>query len=183
MLAWGAVAILVTGCAAAATASGSPMMGGGMGMGYRASTLTCVPPVLPGSTVRVVVGDMGMSHMASGPAPLGAHMMLRATPISVPAGEVSMVVFNMGWRTHELVVLPLADDATAGHRAVGADGTVDESGSLGEASSSCAEGSGDGIVATSVGWISLTLPAGHYELLCNLPNHYAGGMYQELVVT
>jgi uncharacterized cupredoxin-like copper-binding protein len=24
---------------------------------------------------------------------------------------------------------------------------------------------------------------GHYELICNLPNHYADGMYQELVVT
>ena len=50
-------------------------------------------------------------------------------------------------------------------------------------SGSCAEGSGEGITATSVGWVTLNLPAGHYELLCNLPNHYADGMYQELVVT
>jgi len=29
----------------------------------------------------------------------------------------------------------------------------------------------------------VTLPPGRYELICNLPNHYADGMYQELVVT
>jgi len=27
------------------------------------------------------------------------------------------------------------------------------------------------------------LAPGRYELICNLPNHYADGMYQELVVT
>jgi hypothetical protein len=33
-------------------------------------------------------------------------MMLRAVPHTVPAGEVSLVAENMGWRTHELVILP-----------------------------------------------------------------------------
>ena len=88
----------------------------------------------------------------------------------------------MGWRTHELVILPLPAGAQAGQRVPGSDGKVDESGSLGEASASCAAGSGEGISAGAVGWTTVTLPAGRYELVCNLPNHYADGMRQELDV-
>jgi uncharacterized cupredoxin-like copper-binding protein len=82
-----------------------------------------------------------------------------------------------------MVVLPLAPGQAAGQRTAGSDGKVDETGSLGEASGSCAAGSGDGIQAGSVGWVTLNLPAGRYELICNLANHYANGMRQLLVVT
>jgi uncharacterized cupredoxin-like copper-binding protein len=34
-----------------------------------------------------------------------------------------------------------------------------------------------------VSWITLTLAPGHYELICNLPNHYADGMHQQILVT
>jgi uncharacterized cupredoxin-like copper-binding protein len=130
-----------------------------------------------------MLGDMGMTQMMSGTAPLGAHMMLRAAPATVPAGQVSLVVSNVGWRTHEVVILPLAAGAAAGQRVPGADGKVDETGSLGEVSNSCAAGVGDGITAGAVGWSTVTLAPGRYELVCNLQNHYANGMYQELVVT
>jgi len=110
-------------------------------------------------------------------------MMLRVTPATVPAGQVSLVVSNMGWRTHELVVLPLAAGASAGQRVPGTDGKVEETGSLGEVSNSCAAGAGDGITAGAVGWNIVTLPPGNYELVCNLENHYANGMYQALVVS
>lgn len=164
------------------------MMGGGSGMdggsGYNFSGLSCAaPPALPGATVTVTLGDMGMTQMMSGTAPLGATMMLRATPTSVTAGEVNLVVSNMGRRTHELVVLPLTAGGDAGQRVPGADGRVDEDGSLGEVSDSCAEGAGDGITASSIGWATLTLPVGRYELVCDLENHYSNGMYQELDVT
>lgn len=53
--------------------------------------------------------------------------------------------------------------------------------SLGESSN--AAGTGDGITSGRVGWTTVTLKPGHYELLCNLANHYADGMYQELIVT
>jgi uncharacterized cupredoxin-like copper-binding protein len=110
-------------------------------------------------------------------------MMLRATPVSVPAGQISLVVSNMGWRTHELVVLPLATGAAAGARVPDADGKVDETGSLAEVSNSCGEGTGDGIASGTAGWTTVTLPPGRYELLCNLQNHYANGMHQTLIVT
>ena len=133
--------------------------------------------------MTVMLADMGMTQMMGGTAPLGAHMMLRAIPATIPAGQTNFVAENMGWRTHELVILPLAASARVGQRVPGSDGKVDESGSLGEASASCAAGSGEGISAGAVGWTTVTLPAGRYELVCNLPNHYANGMRQELDVT
>ena len=36
--------------------------------------------------------------------------------------------------------------------------------------------------AAAVGWVTLQLTPGRYELVCNLKNHYANGMYQELDV-
>jgi uncharacterized cupredoxin-like copper-binding protein len=44
-------------------------------------------------------------------------------------------------------------------------------------------GTGEGIRAGTVGWTTLTLAAGRYELVCNLRNHYANGMHQQFLVT
>ena len=169
-----------------ATGMGGSRTGAGMGSvpGYQDAPLSCsAPDPLPGRTVAVALGDMGMSSMMGGDAPMGARMMLRATPSTVAAGQVSLVVSNLGWRTHEVVVLPLPAGAAAGQRVPQANGKIDETGALGEASNSCAGGSGQGITSGSVGWTTLTLAPGRYELVCNLKNHYANGMYQELVVT
>src|SRR6266700_2744538 len=111
------------------------------------------------------------------------HPMFSATRLTFPAGTVSLVAENMGWRTHELEILPLAAGEQAGQRVPGPDGTVDETGSLGEASTSCGAGAGQGIRAGTVSWITLTLAPGRYELICNLPNHYADGMHQEILAT
>lgn len=152
--------------------------------GYMYSPLTCTAPQsLPGTLVRVSLGDMDMTRMMGGIAPMGAVMMLQASPATVPAGQITLTASNMGSRTHELIILPLAAATSAGQRASGADGEVSETGSLGEASSSCTAGHGEGIKAGTVGWVTLSLPAGHYELVCNLQNHYADGMHQELIVT
>jgi uncharacterized cupredoxin-like copper-binding protein len=113
---------------------------------------------------------------------MGSHMMLRAVPATVLAGKVGFVVGNMGWRTHEMV-LPLAPGQAAGQRVACADGKVDETGSLGEASASCAAGSGEGIKAGAVSWVTLDLPPGRYELLCDIRNHYANGMHQLFAVS
>ncbi|WP_081920290.1 hypothetical protein [Terrabacter tumescens] len=192
-----AAGVVLAGCSTT-TVSMTPgsgmgsVMGGGMN-GLRATPtpgahlaapLSCAAPTdLAAERVMVTLVDMGMSRMMGGVAPMGSHMLLSAAPTTVRTGRVSIVVDNTGWRTHELVVLPLAPGAEAGQRVVRSDGTVDEAGSLGEASASCAAGEGDGITSGSVGWVTLTLPPGHYELVCNLQNHYASGMRQELVVT
>jgi uncharacterized cupredoxin-like copper-binding protein len=165
-----------------ASSTGAGMMGGGAGYHF-ARVICSAPRSLPGRIVDVTLADMGMMRMMGGTAPLGAHMLLRVSPATIPAGQISVVASNMGWRTHELVILPLAAAAAAGQRVPGVDGKVAETGSLGEASHSCGSGTGHGITSGAVGWTTLTLPPGRYELICNLPNHYADGMYQELVVT
>ncbi len=61
------------------------MMGGQAG--YHFSRLSCSAPVsLPGPTVTVVLADMGMTTMMGGDAPMGARMMLHATPGVVAPG-------------------------------------------------------------------------------------------------
>jgi uncharacterized cupredoxin-like copper-binding protein len=108
---------------------------------------------------------------------------------TVAHGQVSLLAFNGGTVNHEFVVLPLPENQIVGTRALGDDGKVDEAGSLGEASRTCAAGSGDGIapgasswVALTLPWVALTLPPGRYEVVCNLPGHYAAGMYAQLTV-
>lgn len=110
-------------------------------------------------------------------------MRLQATPLTGPAGTISLIVPNVGWRTHELVILPLATGAVAGQRVAGSDGKVSESGSVGEASSSCASGAGTGLTSGSVGWVTVTLATGRYELVCNLPNHYTDEMHVQLTIS
>ncbi|MFD8078278.1 sulfocyanin-like copper-binding protein [Streptomyces sp. NPDC059718] len=92
-------------------------------------------------------------------------------------------VFNAGALTHEAVVLPLPASQAVGEWPIGAQGRIAETGSLGEASRSCGAGEGDGITSGTMAWTTLRLQPGRYELVCNLPGHYAAGMYTELDVT
>lgn len=127
-------------------------------------------------------GDGGMMNQGDWRYFPRGMMRVLASTNSVPAGVVSLVVTNTGFLTHELVVLPLVAGQQPGTRTVGSDGNVDETGSLGEAAATCRAGEGDGIAADSTGWVTLHLPAGRYELVCNLPGHYAAGRYTELDV-
>jgi uncharacterized cupredoxin-like copper-binding protein len=141
-------------------------------------TVSCPVPQQTGTTLDVTVTDGGDSMM--GQAPMMATM--RVTPRSVPAGQISFVVSNGGVLVHEMVVLPLPSDGP-GTRPTGTDGKIDESQSLGEASRSCASNTGDGIAPGSVGWTTMTLKPGRYELVCDEPWHYAAGMFDVLTVT
>jgi uncharacterized cupredoxin-like copper-binding protein len=170
-----ASALVLTGCVPVDQQGGPGMM---HGRGASVVRSSCVPDVERGSSVAVMLADGGMVRRMH-----GSRAVLRVLPSAVPSGEVTLVATNMGRRTHELVVLPLAPGAVVGQRPQRADGSVDEAGSLGEASAPCAEGAGDGLPAGSVGWVTLELPAGRYEVVCNLPHHYAAGMVDELVVT
>jgi len=149
----------------------------------------CAAPTLAGAVVDVTLADMGgMMGGQYGPGQMmGGRWrgMARVfvSPDTVRAGTVSLRVVNHGALTHELVVLPLPAGQAIGTRPISADGQVDETGSLGEASRSCGAGEGDGISAGATGWVTLSLQPGRYELLCNLPGHYAAGMYAQLDVT
>ena len=169
---WPVIALIAAAAVAAGLAVTAVAGPGPWYAPWGASRTTCTAPSLPGRVVNVTVTDM-----------MGAMMGVLATPISVPAGTVSLRVTNTGTLTHELVVLPLAAGQPPGSRPVGPDRTVSEAGSLGEASATCAAGHGDGIAPGAASWVTLTLRPGRYELICNLPGHYARGMYTELDVS
>lgn len=177
-------AAVALGALGGSTSSLPPMMAGS-----GPSTSGSLPgpspelPRLAGAVVKVSLTDSG------GPMGEGTGMMhpgamgLSMDRITVPHGTVSVLVTNDGSVSHEVVILPLSGAQVAGARPFGANARVDETGSLGEASKSGGQGEGEGIAAGAVGWVSVTLAPGRYELVCNLPGHYVSGMYGELTVT
>ena len=82
-----AASLTLAGCTSSnAPGPGMGMMGGGSV--YHYSKLTCMAPLdLPGRAINVTLGDMGMTQMMGGSAPLGARMMLRAAPRTLAAGD------------------------------------------------------------------------------------------------
>jgi uncharacterized cupredoxin-like copper-binding protein len=110
-------------------------------------------------------------------------MGLKADHITVPHGIVTFRVTNAGAVSHEMVILPLAASQTVGTRPFDGEAKIDEVGSLGEASKSGGEGSGEGIEPGASGRMTVTLAPGQYELVCNLMGHYVSGMYSKLTVT
>ena len=155
--------------------AGHPGMGGAVN---HAGACAVPTPPAASTVVTVVLSDMGMVADPTREAPVGAAMVLHATPATVPAGRVTFVALNHGRRTHELVVLTDGSASTAGTRPVGPGGRIDETGSLGEASADCAAGGGEGVPPGSASWFTVDLGPGSYELVCNLPNHYRDGMHQ-----
>lgn len=147
----------------------------------------CRAPTLSGEVVDASLADM--SGMMGGRGQGGwrrwhaGMMRVAVTPSAVLSGTVSLRVTNTGYLAHEVVVLPLAAGQSAGTRPVHADGTVNEADSLGEVAADCGGAGDEGISPSGgVGWTTLTLPNGRYEVLCNLPGHYRAGMYAELNV-
>ncbi len=164
---------------------------------------TCRAPNLPGSTLDVTLADMGgmmngrmpawrngqlmpggpgMMGSMPGETPFARMMTVMVNPAGTSSGTVSFRVWNSGTITHELVIMPMPPGGP-GSRGVGSDGKVSEDGSLGESSRSCSAGIGDGIESGAQGWVTVQLAPGSYELICNLPGHYAMGMYAGLSVT
>jgi uncharacterized cupredoxin-like copper-binding protein len=170
----GAVGALVLGSAVLVGAT-SGRVGGGQSL----TLAGCQPQVTSGAVVQVELSDRGGTMMGGG-APM--MVSLTASPDIVVSGPVTFVATNTGAMNHELLILPMPADGP-GTRAVGNDGKIDERSSLGEASTSCGRGPGDGITPGSRSWMSVTLAPGKYELLCDEPWHYAGGMFTSFTVS
>lgn len=161
------------------------VLGGGADRGddEQPSDSSCTVPTLAGTVVTVSLTD-------SADSPDGQHnrqtsgttMSLTADRTAAPAGTVSFLAVNDGELDHELLVLPLADGESAGSRPIVGDLTIAETDVVGEASAACGAGAGQGIVPGTSGWVTLTLAPGRYELVCNVPGHYAAGMYTELTI-
>ena len=90
-------------------------------------------------------------------------------PAQLAGGNVTFNVSNAGTVKHEFVVIKTpkpASDLLKGGRA-------DEAGNVGEIG---------GIEPDQTKTLKLSLKAGHYALICNLPGHYAAGQYADLTV-
>ncbi|HET7139426.1 MAG TPA: sulfocyanin-like copper-binding protein [Arthrobacter sp.] len=178
------IGVVATLLLAALSMTGLALLGGGTNQGGAGipGTTRCAAPSFGGTVVNVTTTDRGRPMLA-GPRMMRASMSLTADPATLVQGKVTFVVTNAGAIPHEMLVVPLPGTQSAGTRPMGRDGRVDEAGSLGEASASCAEGEGEGILPSATGWVTVELPPGRYELFCNLPGHYWAGMYTEVTVT
>ena len=96
-------------------------------------------------------------------------------PTSATAGTVDFAISNEGPSVHEFVVFKtdLAPDALP----TSSDGSVDEEG---EGVTHIDEK--EDIAVGSSTTLDVTLDAGNYVLICNLPGHYASGMHVALTV-
>ena len=92
---------------------------------------------------------------------------------SIPAGPITFVVKNNGTMEHELVVIQtdLAEDKLPPD--VEEPGKVDETGNVGE--------TGEVKPGESKSF-NITIPAGHYVIMCNEVGHYAAGMHLTFAV-
>jgi uncharacterized cupredoxin-like copper-binding protein len=101
---------------------------------------------------------------------------ISVSPGSTKAGEVHFTLDNQGAIDHEFVVFKT--DLDPAKLPVDADGNVDEEGAgvkhIGEQ---------EGIKPKTPTELSLTLDAGNYVVVCNLPTHYKAGMHAKLVVS
>ena len=171
---------------AAASTVGLAAAGGAFRSDRRAPNGSCSAPSLPGTVVDVRLMNMGGPMIGERTPKMDGWargtMRIATSRRTVPAGTVSFRIANLGSLVHELVVLPLDRGAGVGQRTVGSDNSVAETGSRGEASRTCGSAGGDGIVPGALGWVTLELPSGDYELVCNLAGHYAAGMYTSLHV-
>jgi uncharacterized cupredoxin-like copper-binding protein len=137
----------------------------GFGPWQSLSVANCQPQHPSSTQVQVSLNDNG--GMMGGFAMM---VSLNANVTTVVSGKVTFIATNYGHLNHELLILPMPTGG-AGTRPLGANGKIDESSSLGEASS-----------PGTRSWTTVNLAPGNYELLCDVPWHYANGMFTTLTV-
>jgi uncharacterized cupredoxin-like copper-binding protein len=113
------------------------------------------------ATVHVVLKDTNG---------LDAPMTISVSPKTVAAGTIEFTVKNAGTIKHEILLV-----ATNGKELIpGADGKVSDDGTFFSMLD---------IPPNGTRGVILDVPAGKYELLCNLKGHYADGQHVPFVVT
>ena len=174
MLVFGAIGVLLVGTVLVIGA-GRARFGDGQSL----AVANCEPKAASGTVVNVTLSDGGGAMMGGGSAMM---VSLTASPASASSGPVTFIATNTGALNHELLILPAPTDGV-GTRPVGTDGKINEQPSLGEASTSCGRGPGNGIAPGARSWVTINLALGRYELLCDQPWHYANGMFAEFTIT
>jgi uncharacterized cupredoxin-like copper-binding protein len=130
-------------------------------------TLACVLSV-------ATVGCSSNSSAAGDGIPVTAQdFSITVSPTSIAAGEVTFDVTNQGPSTHEFVIIK--SDQDPGSFPV-------EDGEVPEDTLDVIDEIEDIAPNTSPS-LTVSLDAGFYVLMCNLPDHYQQGMHAGLTVT
>jgi uncharacterized cupredoxin-like copper-binding protein len=119
------------------------------------------------------------TEAASGDKPVAATLnefTITLKPATAAAGEVHFELHNEGAIEHEFVVFKT--DLDPAKLPVDADGNVDEEGAGVEL-----QGEQEAINPGASPELSLSLDAGKYVVLCNVPTHYKAGMHAPLTVS
>lgn len=150
---------------------------------------SATPSLAANSVIKIALVDHGANAMDSfDPGkimglgtgfkkPKGENAMLdvRADKTEVPAGKVTFEATNMSKSiVHEMIVSPVPD----GSKPLPYDGKMnkvdeDAAGHLGEVSE---------LDPGKTGSLTLTLKPGKYVMFCNIPGHYAMGMWATITV-
>lgn len=124
-----------------------------------------------GEPMGMAMGDGGATAKGMATAPMG----IRVSSKTVKAGEVRFQVTNASKAlVHEMVVSPVKDlKAPLPYDKAGNKINEDEAGHLGEVAE---------LEPGKKGELKLTFKPGSYILYCNIPGHYALGMWTLLTV-
>ncbi len=124
-----------------------------------------------------VLAAIGVACSSSGPkqgTPVAVTLdeyTIDPVPASVPAGAVTFDVLNIGGESHNLLVIR-TDLEPGGLPITGS--VASEEGTVGRTD----------VLATDAGQsVTVDLQAGHYVLICNVPEHYGAGMYTGFTIT
>lgn len=96
--------------------------------------------------------------------------------VTAPAGEITITAPNEGKAPHELVLIK--SDLAPGALPTKANGEADED----AFTAADLPGEISETEAGATGTLTVTLPAGKYVMLCNVPGHYKAGMYGTFTV-
>ncbi len=160
-----AAAVLAAGVLAATACGGddssaSPTTAPATAPAATAPATTAPATTAPAATATAVTVALGKPQEFS---------LVPSVP-SVAAGKVTFTVTNSGQVLHEMVVVP----APGGSQSLKQpDGTASEDGTLGEAPD---------VEVGKTTTFTVTMKPGKYSLLCNLPGHFANGMYADFTV-
>ncbi|MEJ2710267.1 MAG: plastocyanin/azurin family copper-binding protein [Anaerolineales bacterium] len=100
--------------------------------------------------------------------------VMNVNPSSMNAGEITFDIKNdAASETHEFVIVNT--DLNAGSLPLDSEGNVDE-----EQIEVVDEA--EDIAPGESKTLTVNLPAGHYALICNLPDHYGQGMHADFTV-
>lgn len=138
----------------------------------------CSPSATPGPTSAANPTAAGSSTGTGAGAVTVTEEDGKITPstTTAAAGPVSFAVTNSGTLTHEFVVIKT--DLPADQLPTTADGSeVDES-----ATGLTVVDEVEDISVGATENLDVTLDAGHYVLICNVPTHYGLGMHVDFTV-